>query len=47
MRILRPGFSVVSPEYAVGLVRPRPVWSFPDEPEEHVDALPRPVAASS
>jgi ABC-type polysaccharide/polyol phosphate transport system ATPase subunit len=47
MRILRPGFSVVSPDYAVGLVRPRPVWSFPDEPAENVAEIPRPAAATS
>jgi len=47
MRILRPGFSVVSPEYAVGLVRPRPVWSFPDESETPFELEPRPAAATS
>ncbi|HYB54225.1 MAG TPA: ABC transporter ATP-binding protein [Thermoanaerobaculia bacterium] len=31
MRILRPGFSIVAPDYAVGLVRPRHVWTFPEE----------------
>ncbi len=30
LRILHPGFSVVAPDYAVGLVRPRHVWSFPE-----------------
>ncbi|HET9794772.1 MAG TPA: ABC transporter ATP-binding protein [Thermoanaerobaculia bacterium] len=33
-RILSPGFSVVSPVYAVGLVAPPRVWSFPPEPAE-------------
>jgi len=47
MRILRPGFSVVSPDYAVGLVRPRPVWSFPEESAETVAEVPRPAAATS
>jgi hypothetical protein len=47
MRILRPGFSVVSPDYAVGLVRPRPVWSFPEESAESVAEIPRPAAATS
>jgi lipopolysaccharide transport system ATP-binding protein len=28
LRILRPGFTVVAPDYAVGLVRPRSVWSL-------------------
>jgi len=28
LRILRPGFKVVAPDYAVGLVRPRQVWSL-------------------
>jgi lipopolysaccharide transport system ATP-binding protein len=27
LRVLRPGFTVVSPDYAVGLVKPRHVWS--------------------
>ena len=30
VRILRPGFSVVSPEYVVGLLRPRHLWVLPD-----------------
>ena len=30
LRILHPGFSVVAPDYAVGLVRPKHVWSFPE-----------------
>ena len=30
LRILRPGFSVTPPEYMVGLLRPRHVWSFPE-----------------
>jgi lipopolysaccharide transport system ATP-binding protein len=29
-RILKPGFSVVSPEYVVGLLRPAYEWAFPD-----------------
>jgi lipopolysaccharide transport system ATP-binding protein len=29
-RILRPGFSVASSEYVVGLLKPRHVWMFPD-----------------
>jgi lipopolysaccharide transport system ATP-binding protein len=28
LRIQRPGFTVVAPDYAVGLVRPRSVWSL-------------------
>jgi len=27
LRILKPGFSVASPDYVVGLLRPRHVWS--------------------
>ncbi|MDP9242993.1 MAG: ABC transporter ATP-binding protein, partial [Actinomycetota bacterium] len=30
VRILRPGFSVVSPEYVVGLLRPRHRWIVPE-----------------
>ncbi len=30
LRILRPGFSVVPPEYSVGLMRPRHFWTLPD-----------------
>jgi lipopolysaccharide transport system ATP-binding protein len=33
-RILSPGFSVVSSSYAVGLVAPARVWSFPRDPAE-------------
>jgi hypothetical protein len=29
-RILKPGFSVVSAEYVVGLLRPAYEWAFPD-----------------
>jgi len=47
LRILRPGFSVVAPDYAVGLVRPRPVWSFPDEAGALPDPERRPLAATS
>lgn len=28
LRVLRPGFTVVSPDYAVGLLKPRHVWSL-------------------
>jgi hypothetical protein len=45
LRILRPGFSVVAPDYAVGLVRPRHVWSFPgEEPARDAEGA-RPAAA--
>jgi len=42
LRILRPGFSVVAPEYVVGLVRPRAVWTYPEEQgvERAVDPIP-------
>ncbi len=33
LRILKPGFSVASPDYVVGLLRPRHVWSR-EEPRE-------------
>ncbi len=47
LRILRPGFSVVSPDYTVGLVRPRPVWSFPGEDEAPLESARGPAAATS
>ncbi len=47
LRILRPGFSVVAPDYAVGLVRARHVWSFPEEESADVAAQVRPAAATS
>ena len=31
LRVLRPGFSVVSPDYVVGLVRPKHSWTLEDE----------------
>jgi lipopolysaccharide transport system ATP-binding protein len=49
LRILRPGFSVVAPEYVVGLVRPRAIWTFPDPEEGRIGrpADPVPAAASA
>ena len=39
LRIVKPGFTVVAPDYAVGLVRPRHVWTvFEEEPVEEVPA---------
>ena len=33
LRVLKPGFTVLAPEYAVGMLRPRHVWSVePDAP---------------
>jgi ABC-type polysaccharide/polyol phosphate transport system ATPase subunit len=45
LRILHPGFSVVAPDYAVGLVRPRHVWSFPEPGVAEARALERPADA--
>jgi hypothetical protein len=45
-RILRPGFSVVSPEYVVGLLRPRHLWIVPEPARESSGAADR-LAASS
>jgi ABC-type polysaccharide/polyol phosphate transport system ATPase subunit len=47
LRILNPGFSVVAPDYAVGLVRPRHVWSFPEASAGVALAPERPAAATS
>jgi lipopolysaccharide transport system ATP-binding protein len=39
LRIVKPGFTVVAPDYAVGLVRPRHVWTvLEEEPVEEVPA---------
>jgi homopolymeric O-antigen transport system ATP-binding protein len=46
VRILKPGFSVASPEYVVGLVAPRHVWMLP-ESEAAGSARVTGVAASS
>jgi hypothetical protein len=53
-RILKPGFSVVSSEYVVGLLRPVYEWAFPDadakveaEAEADAGAGPSRRAASS
>lgn len=45
-RILRPGFSVASSEYVVGLLKPRHVWMFPDRGAAEAVPADR-VAASS
>jgi hypothetical protein len=45
-RILKPGFSVVSPEYVVGLLSPRHVWMVPEEAARAADPVQR-VATSS
>ena len=49
LRILKPGFTVSSPEYVVGLVAPRHVWLVPDAEAADAPAAPRRdgVAASS
>jgi hypothetical protein len=31
LRIVKPGFTVVAPEYAVGLLRPRHVWTVAED----------------
>jgi hypothetical protein len=34
LRVLKPGFTVLAPEYSVGMLRPRHVWSVePDAPD--------------
>jgi len=45
-RILKPGFSVVSSEYVVGLVSPRHVWMVPEEAARTADPV-RQVATPS
>lgn len=48
LRVLRPGLTVIAPDYAVGLIRPKHVWTVEDEGrEEDVRAGASPVAASS
>jgi lipopolysaccharide transport system ATP-binding protein len=47
LRILRPGFTVVAPDYAVGLVRPRSAWSLLPAEGAAVPTADRPAAAIS
>ncbi len=46
-RILKPGFSVVSSEYVVGLLSPRHVWMVPEEGSARTADPVRQVATSS
>ncbi len=45
LRVLRPGFTVVSPDYAVGLVKPRHLWTVVEQSDDA--SLPAVAAASS
>jgi hypothetical protein len=45
LKVLRPGFSVVAPEYVVGMVRPEHVWSLPEEEPAEKSAATRSAAA--
>jgi len=47
LRILKPGFTVASPEYVVGLVAPRHVWMLPETPLSTPARAADGVAASS
>ena len=47
MRILKPGFSVASPEYVVGLLAPRHLWMMPESEESDAGRSTDGVAASS
>ncbi len=46
LRILKPGFTVVAPEYAVGLVRPRHRWAVAEEEAAEELAAGRSAAGS-
>jgi len=46
LRILRPGFSVVSPDYFVGLIKPAHAWSLPDSEPATAVPLGRAVSPS-
>lgn len=46
LRILKPGFTVVAPEYAVGLVRPRHLWAVAEEEAAEEVAAGRSAAGS-
>jgi lipopolysaccharide transport system ATP-binding protein len=46
LRILKPGFTVVAPEYAVGLVRPRHLWAVSEEEAAEEVAAGRSAAGS-
>jgi len=41
LRVLKPGFTIVAPDYAVGLMRPRYLWSVADEEPAQVTAAGR------
>jgi lipopolysaccharide transport system ATP-binding protein len=46
LRVIKPGFTVVAPDFAVGLLRPRHLWTVAeDEPAEEI-AAPRTAAGS-
>ncbi len=47
LRILKPGFSVASPEYVVGLLRPRHVWSQEEPRDTEKESAAGRAAASS
>jgi ABC-type polysaccharide/polyol phosphate transport system ATPase subunit len=46
LRILRPGFSVVSPDYFVGLIKPAHAWSLPEADAAPAVPLGRAVSPS-
>jgi len=46
VKILRPGFSVVAPEYVVGLVKPAHAWTLPDASAAPAVPLDRAAAKS-
>ena len=46
LRILRPGFTVVSPDYFVGLIKPAHAWSLPDSEPAAAVPLGRAVSPS-
>ena len=38
LKVLKPGFSVLAPEYSVGMIRPRHVWSVEPDAREELSA---------
>ena len=46
LRILQPGFSVVAPDYMVGLIRPRHVWTLEEESPAGRKDIPAAVSAA-
>lgn len=47
LRILQPGFSVVAPDYVVGLIRPKHAWTLEEEGSSRREDTPAVVSAAA